>query len=245
MRHWKQLTDIAWVGDALLAGPITGIRVVFHGLGYNGMKVADDEDRLHAAQGLLNIFPYYGPWSWMNREARVCIDDLLEETYRTFALRDDVPLLLTGDSMGGGSALLYARYARRPIAAVLANCPACDFTYHFIERPDVARTMYHAFGAYAGEWQEILKEHSPLHQVAYLPDVPYLIIHGDADPAVSKTRHSDPLVAAMRRTGRNVEYHEIPGMGHCGPLPKKGVCGRLHEFLWSKLPQTSAQGGAR
>lgn len=47
----------------------------------------------------------------------------------------------------------------------------------------------------------------------------HLIIHGDQDPAVSKKRHSDRMVAAMRKRKLNVEYIEVAGMKHCGPLP--------------------------
>lgn len=60
--------------------------------------------------------------------------------------------------------------------------------------------------------------HSPLHPVAALPDIGYLIIHGEKDKAVSKQHHSDKLVAAMRRRKLRVNYIEVPGMGHSGLL---------------------------
>jgi dipeptidyl aminopeptidase/acylaminoacyl peptidase len=81
--------------------------------------------------------------------------------------------------------------------------------------------MYHAFGAYGDDMHALLVEHSPLHQVDHLPDIDYLIVHGDADPAVNKAAHSDRLVHAMRARGLRVDYQEIPGMGHCGPLPEE------------------------
>ena len=52
-----------------------------------------------------------------------------------------------------------------------------------------------------------------------MPDIPYRIIHGDKDPAVAKPNHSDKMVAAMRQRNLDVDYVEVAGMGHCGPLP--------------------------
>ena len=51
-----------------------------------------------------------------------------------------------------------------------------------------------------------------------MPDIPYLIIHGDQDTAVGKTQHSDKLVAALRERNLQVDYQEQAGMGHCGPF---------------------------
>jgi dipeptidyl aminopeptidase/acylaminoacyl peptidase len=62
---------------------------------------------------------------------------------------------------------------------------------------------------------EAFTENSPLEQAGNMPQVPYFIIHGDADKAVNKAAHSDKLVRCLRETGHDVEYIEAPGMGHC------------------------------
>jgi dipeptidyl aminopeptidase/acylaminoacyl peptidase len=215
--------EVAWIGDEGVKGDITGVIVSFHGLGFGGMKEGPSpEEERWAAEGALCVFPYYGPWSWMNRQARAMVDTLIGEIYAEYHLDPTrVPLLLAGGSMGGCSALLYARYSVHPLAACFANCPVCDLTYHFDERPDLPRTMYYAFGSYEGEMQALLEEHSPLHQVAHMPDIDYLIVHGTDDTAVAKAAHSDRMVPAMRARGLRVDYQEIPGMGHCGPLPEE------------------------
>ncbi len=213
------MRQAAWIGDEYLRGPARGLVLNFHGLGAGSGKNGPSTEELHWAEaGAVVAFPYCGPWSWMNRQAQAMTDGLVDAIYREFGLRDDAPLICTGGSMGGQASLLYTRYARRPVAACLANCPVCDTKYHFNERPDLPATMRHAFNTYEGDIDAILDHHSPLAQVAAMPDIPYLIIHGMRDTAVNKARHSDAMVAAMRARGLKVEYHELPDMGHCWPM---------------------------
>jgi len=232
--HWA-INDVAWVGDAYVSGSITGVVLDFHGLGATGLKTGPTEmEQALAARGALTVYPYYGPWSWMNEQARTFVDGLIDEIYRVYQLTPETPLLIQGGSMGGHSALLFTRYTRHPVAACATNCPVCDTAYHFTERPDLPRTMYHAFGYFADDFSAVLEANSPLHQVAALPDIPYLIIHGDADTAVNKAQHSDKMVPAMRARWLDVEYLEVPGMGHCGPLPVD-IFVRYRDFLLEKL----------
>jgi dipeptidyl aminopeptidase/acylaminoacyl peptidase len=112
--------------------------------------------------------------------------------------------------------------------------PVCDTAYHFAERPDLPRTFRHAFLGYPEPLEALLAEHSPLEQVAAMPDVPYLVIHGDRDKAVNKARHSDRFVAAMRARSRRVEYLEVPGADHGGPFPL-AVMRREAEFVTEQL----------
>ncbi len=217
--------DRAWIADEHVRGEISGVVVVFHGLGWAAQREElFEEEKPWATAGALVVFPYYGPWSWMNREARAMVDVLIGQVYEEYGLdHARHPLILAGGSMGGASALLYARYSPHPLTACYANCPVCDLPFHFTERADLPRTMYHAFGSYGEELPPLLEEHSPLHQADHLPDLDYLIVHGEADPAVNKAAHSDPLVAKMRARGLRVNYQQIPGMGHCGPLPEATV----------------------
>ena len=237
--HPNVIKEVAWVGTDYVVGKITGVILTFHGLG-GGSKagLGSAEELEWAAQGGLVVFPYYGPWSWMNRSARAMIDDLVETLYRQHGLAAAVPLICVGGSMGGQGSLLYTRYAQRPVRACYANCPVCDLAYHFHERPDLPPTVRHAMG-YPADMEPLLTEHSPLQQVAALPDIPYLIVHGGKDPAVNKQHHSDQMVAAMRARQLNVEYIEVPAMGHCGPLPLR-VVQRTIDFVTGALGPRSA-----
>jgi dipeptidyl aminopeptidase/acylaminoacyl peptidase len=134
--------------------------------------------------------------------------------------------------MGGTSSLIFTRYTKHPVTACLANCPAADVTWHYTERPDLPRTFHSAFYGYKGPFQQILKEHSPLHQAAKMPRIPYLIVAGSKDSSVSQKKHADPLVRALRKHKHNVEYLVLPEMGHCGPLPH-AVAEHIREFVVS------------
>jgi dipeptidyl aminopeptidase/acylaminoacyl peptidase len=216
----KTIKQLAWVGEEFLKGPIKGVVLVFHGLGFAGMKEQPSTEELEwAAAGWLVVFPYYGPWTWMNRNARAFMDDLVDSIYREYGLGPDVPLISTGGSMGGCSSLIYTRYAKRPVRACLALFPVCDLKLHFSERPDLPRTILYAFRGYREDMESVFAEHSPLAQVENMPAIPYLLIHGDQDEAVAKHLHSDPMVAAMRRHGLDVEYMEVPGMMHGDRIP--------------------------
>ena len=217
----RVIKEIAWVGDQYLKGRIKGVVLSFHGLG-GGLKSGPGTEELEwAHRGGLVVYPYYGPWAWMNRQARAMVDELVDAIYAAYCLPGWTPLICTGGSMGGQASLLYTRYARHPVSACLANCPVCDLKFHFHERPDLPPTIRNAFLGYQEPLGSLLTEHSPLHQVTAMPEIPYLIIHGGKDEAVAKRHHSDKMVAAMRQRKMKVEYIEVEDMGHCGPLPLK------------------------
>jgi dipeptidyl aminopeptidase/acylaminoacyl peptidase len=116
--------------------------------------------------------------------------------------------------MGGLAALVYTYYAKHTPVCCAANSPVCDLPYHYTERPDLPRTLYHAFCSYQGSFEDALMSASPLHLADRMPDIPYFIIHGDADTSVNKQKHSDRFVAELKKKHR-VEYVEVPGMRHC------------------------------
>jgi dipeptidyl aminopeptidase/acylaminoacyl peptidase len=215
----EELHQVAWIGDKFVKGKITGVIISFHGLG-GGIKSGPTyEEQEWAASGGLVVFPYYGPWSWMNRRSRAFVDQLIPSVYENFKLHPEIPLIIIGGSMGGQGALIYTRYSPHRIAACFANFPVCDLEYHFTERPDLPPTMRYAYREQTDDFSAALVEHSPMRQAASMPDIPYLIIHGDKDLAVNKQKHSDRYVTELRRLGRNVEYLEVPGMGHGTDTP--------------------------
>ena len=212
------LKKVAWLGLDFIQPPITALMLRFAGLGYTGQKSELDGLEIELSHaGVLTVVVYHDPWGWMNRRTQNLVSDVIDAIRLEYKLGSEVPLFSTGGSMGGHAALLYTIKSPHPIAACLAVCPVCDLVYHYTERPDLPRTMHHAFDNY-GSIDAALREHSPLHQVASLPDIPYLLLHATHDPSVKKEAHSLPMVAAMRQRGLNVDYMECPQMVHCGPI---------------------------
>jgi pimeloyl-ACP methyl ester carboxylesterase len=237
------LDRVAWIGSPYLREPIRGIVLDFRGLGDGSMKGGASASELEWGDaGALVVTPYHDPWAWMNPATRAFVDELVDGLFARHDLDERTPILSTGGSMGGQQALIYARYARRPVAACAVNCPVCDLEYHYGERPDLPRTMHAAFGSY-GDITEALQAHSPVHQANEMPDIPYLILHGGADKAVAKSMHSDKLVEALRSRGVSVEYRVREEMGHCGPLDWP-LLRRWTDFVLEHLEGNGEGGGA-
>lgn len=199
---------------------IKGIVIEFHGLGSTEMLTERWQSAEYAAAGGLYVYPYYGPWSWMNDVAVKYCDSVLDAVIARHSLKCDIPVISVGGSMGGLSAMVFARYSRHNITACAANSPVCDLPAHYSERPDLPQTMLLAFGHYDMPMKEALMTASPLHLVHDLPRIPYYIVHGDADTAVNKQLHSDRLVQRMREEGHDITYIEVPGMTHCNMDPE-------------------------
>ena len=228
------LDKFAWLSIECIKPPISGIVLRFPGLGSTGMKSNPDIHDLEWGQsGALTVLPYYDPWGWMNPTVVNLIDDLVDAIRQRHQLGPEIPLISTGDSMGGHGALLYSIKSRHQIAACMAIWPVCDLPFHYTERIDLPRTLHHAFGNYEDIATQ-LHENSPLHQVEAMPDIPYLLIHGEKDEAVKKVAHSDLMVAAMRKRRLRVEYVERPNLGHGGPLDYE-TYRRMIDFVGDNL----------
>lgn len=174
-----------------------------------------DDGRKYAEKGILLLVPYQNPWAWMNRQTVDFTDELIDVLVKAYDLPTGIPIVSTGGSMGGLSALVYTAYAARTPVACVANCPVCDLPYHYTERPDLPRTLYSAFGTYDGTMEDALRSASPIHLVDKLPsDSEYFIFHCEEDKAVNKQMHSDRFVAELEKAHR-VSYYEVPERGHC------------------------------
>src|ERR1035437_6379178 len=107
-------SEVAWISGEFVRGAIRGVIVSFHGLGTTELRKAANFDEIEwGANGGLVVLPYSGPWSWIVRGARGFVDDVVKAVFREYRLPADTPLIAVGGSMGGGSALLYTRYADR------------------------------------------------------------------------------------------------------------------------------------
>lgn len=214
------LRNFAYSNDKICTQPIKGIIVDFKGLNYRDMIWEDDETHIRfAGRGIIWLTPYYNPWCWMNDQAAAYVDELIDVLIDEYDLPEDIPVVSSGKSMGGLSSLLYTVKAKRTPVACVSNCPVCDLSYHFTERPDLPRTLYSAFWSYEGTMEEALRANSPLHLADRMPDIDYHIFHCEEDKAVNKQLHSDKFVEAMKKNHR-VSYYAVPERGHCDLTPE-------------------------
>ena len=151
----------------------------------------------------------------MNKQALAYTDELVDVLIDELGLAKDIPVISTGGSMGGQSALVYTAYSKHNVVSCVTNCPVCDMVFHYDEREDLPRTIYSAIFNEKCSLDEALRAISPLHLLDKMPRVKYHIFHCDSDKAVNINVHSDRLVGAMKEKSFDVTYDVVKGRGHC------------------------------
>ena len=225
---YEHLRKFAYTNDQICKQPIKGVVLSFFGLNANSMFDTDPPEGIfYGERGILYVVPYNNPWAWMNRQAVAYTDEVIDVLLAHYGLPDTLPIVSTGGSMGGLSALVYTRYAKRTPVACVANCPVCDLVFHYGERADLPRTLYSAFYHYDGEMEKALQTASPLHLVPGMPRVVYHVFHCDRDEAVNLHAHSERFVEAMRAQGHRITFTIVEGRGHCD----------LTEEMWQRYTQ--------
>lgn len=130
----------------------------------------------------------------------------IAEAKRMFAVDED-RIYLTGESMGGHGTWWIASRHPDLFAAAAPVYGGWDFRVTNVSGPALAappRTPSDAFS---------FERSSSFAQAENLLHVPLLIVHGDADEAVS-VENSRHAVKLLQRWGYNVRYHEMPGWAH-------------------------------
>lgn len=230
----ETLHNFCYCNDKVCKRPIKGIVLTLNGLGFGNMYTEEGrtESKFYDEHGIIQIVPYYNPWCWMNKQTVDFVDELIDVVIAGLNLPADIPIVSAGNSMGGLCSLTYTAYAKHTPSMTVANCPVCDLPYHYIERVDLPRTLYSAFGSYEGTMEDALRSASPVHLVDRMPDIEYLIYHCTADDQVNKQKHSDVFVEKMKKAHR-VEYIAVPDRGHCD-LPedvKADFYQKIDDFL--------------
>ena len=214
--NYDNLRSFAYVNDKICKKPIKGIVISFFGLGETIMYNSDTkEGELYAENGCLYVVPYNNPWAWMNKQAVSYTDEILDVLIEKYDLPEDIPIVSTGLSMGGLSAIVYTVYAKRTPVSCVANCPVCDAVFHYTERPDLPRIMYSALFNEQGTLEDALKSISPVHLVDKMPRVKYHIFHCDADMAVNIDAHSKKFIELMKADNHDISFDIVEGRGHC------------------------------
>lgn len=213
---YENLRSFTYVNDKIVKQPIKGIVISFFGLGGLVMYGNDNtEGEFYAEKGILYVVPYNNPWAWMNKQAVSYTDEIIDVIIEKYNLSENIPIVSTGGSIGGQSALVYCAYSKRTPKACVANCPVCDVVFHFTEREDLPRTLYSAVYNEAGTLEEVLKSISPLHLIDKMPEISYHIFHCKEDKAVNIDAHSEKLVSEFKKNNFNYTYDIVGGREHC------------------------------
>ncbi len=182
-----------------------------------------------AENGIVLAFVFTGPWTYMNRAA-VKICDLVVDCLRAkWEMDENCPLIMTGGSMGGLGALIYAADTRHTLRAVVSCCPCYDAVYYFELSPDRARAMLTSVAGYDMPIMDAIATISPAHRLNEMPHLPYFIACDGADnlfDADGMERFAIDLDAA---TGGQVSFRRMEGIGHGGFIPE--VREEITEFV--------------
>lgn len=212
----ENLRSFTYVNDTICKKPIKGIVISFMGLGSTVMHDVDTtEGEFYAEKGILYVFPYNNPWAWMNNQAVSYTDEIIDVLIEKYNLCENIPIVSTGLSMGGQSALVYTAKAKRTPVACVADCPVCDVVYHFTERKDLPRTLYSSLFNEKGTLEDALKSISPLHLVDKMPKVKYHIFHCNRDEAVNIDAHSKKFIGELEKRQIEFTFDIVEGRGHC------------------------------
>lgn len=235
---YDNLRNYAYVNEEVCLKPIKGIVLDFFGLNGNLMFSTDTFDgEIYGEKGILYIIPYANPWAWMNRQTVAYTDEILDVLFEKYELPADIPIVSSGGSMGGQSALVYSVYAKRTPIACAANCPVCDAVYHFTERDDLPRTLYSALWHEEGSLEAALSSISPVHLIDRMPGIKYYIVHCDKDRAVNIDLHSGAFVSEMKKRGHDITFDILKGREHC-QLTYEGKR-KYMEFIISQIEDCS------
>lgn len=214
--NYNNLRNFAYSNDVVCQKPIKGIVISFFGLGSTNMYDKDTATgQFYAEKGILYVVPYNNPWAWMNKQALSYTDEIIDVLCEHYDLKENVPIVSTGGSMGGQSALVYTACAKHTPVACVVNCPVCDMLYHYDERKDLPRTLYSSLYNEKGNLEDALRHISPLHLIEKMPKVKYHIFHCDEDSAVNIEAHSKKFITELEKRQYDFTFDIVKGRGHC------------------------------
>ena len=224
--------------ETLIKTKVKGIILEFPGLGGNSclgglmeLGTYDDEFAAKCAEvGIVLVYMFSGPWSWMNKGAVKMTDAVVDAIIDKYKLSKDVPISVCGGSMGGLGAIIYSIETKHKIMSCAAACPCVDVLDRYNCNPSFARTFIRAVADYDMAVEDALKTISPMHRVDDMRKIPYFIVNCCADEIFPETQ-LDSYVETLNDKGYCVEYRKMPGKKHGEFVPE--IKEELKEFVYS------------
>lgn len=176
---------------------------------YNG--AFDLWNRELASRQAIYICPEYRGGSWMGPAAEADLGEIIRLVRENYDVDE---LILTGGSMGGTSALIFASRHPGSVDGVIALCPATDPAAMFSAFSDQFLVSY---GGSPQEVPERYEERRSRDRASILARIPIAVVHG-TDDVVIPVEHSRVLVERLRDEKARILYLEMSGGDHDAPL---------------------------
>lgn len=215
--------------------PIKGVVLRFHGLSHSPNLERDMAcSPVCSENSILYVYVFYNPWAWMNKDALVFVNGVLDCIFENENLPSDLPIGIFGSSMGGYSAFEYARNGKYKISAILANCPLCDIEDGVYKaNNNLLKTYFYSAITSCDDFDGYMREHSPLRNATTLPHIPYHFVIGLRDNVLPPNIHGKAMVIKMREAGYDVSETLLDEVGHCNLSFEQNS--KAHSWLCDKI----------
>lgn len=204
--NYKNLSNFAFTNADTVTKPVKGIVLGFcQGFGYDGqIEQEPGYSENLASKGIIQILPYFDV---MNEGSVKTVDAIIDVIFDKLNLPVNTPIISGGVNMGGLSALVYTRYAKKTPVACFVDSPVCDLMDYYNENPDMQKTIMASLG-YPGSFEDTVNSVSPVKLAKDMPKIPYQIVYGN-DKSVNKSKNSDVFVAEMKKYNQDITYVEV------------------------------------
>ena len=209
------LSDYAFLNEDTLIYPLRGICICFHGYSDATMYEKSDEVASYLGKrGIAWVFPYYSVWAWMSRSSQVFNEQVIDAVYEKLGADNTIPLIVSGGSMGGLTALNYLIYGKRDAIGCVLNCPVTDMNRVFSDWPDFRRAILSAHIEEEAPLEDVLKRYSPVCFAKELPHIPVFLVFGERDTYFFNTQ-MPPMIEKFEQYGVDYTLLTEPEMEHC------------------------------
>ena len=233
----ENLFDFAFVNTDCLKTPVRGVCVCFHGFTDDSTFDSSPEiARALGEAGIAWVYPYYSVWGWMGKESMEYCEQVLDAAWKLLGLEESTPLVASGGSMGGLTALMYCVKGKRPVIACAADSPVTDIWKYYDISAYSRRAILSAYIMEEGDLRALADGNSPLYNVYRLPDIPYFLLFGELDEHFMK-EHMPSMVSAMEERGLRFTLWVEKGMGHCGTGDFPKAMAAYTEFILNSFPK--------
>ena len=209
------ILDFSFINLDTLEKPIKAVCVELHGFTDSTMyEKSPKKAEVLGRQGIVWVFPYYSVWAWMSKSSLQFIEQVLDAVYKKLKIVDSTPLIITGGSMGGLTAICYQIYGKRKAVACAANCPVTDMALFYERSIRSRRAILSAHILDETPLEKITYKYSPINLVEKLPKIPYLLVFGGKDGSVTE-EYWDVFLKKMSGYGHYVKPIIHEDMDHC------------------------------